>query len=360
MIWKDALAGRRKPELVPTRILHAQAFSPFGQFLSEEAVTKAWEAVAGSRPMAPWMLLGQSDTPTGTRWRLAFTPSLESASQLRKRVGELLLPEALPVHQAMSTRAQAGWSRRQVLWQGRIWIGLWLQDSCERLVQLEDRKRLEEEIRWQESHWPESLGAPAFEIPMTEPTASQCERLAQASPESSLLQPEQELVRSAKALNRRNVALVSTTVVALGVVTAVLGLANLAVHLRLERMQARTARIQPTLVRIERLSSQRQAVLASLETNPQLLRANPDIGHWLRLLARSLEGDVHTQALTLQTREPRGYQASIMLSVPDWGDLEPLQLRLRKMQGVARVSLDQQTRTEGRVHCVAKLEGTWP
>jgi len=30
------------------------------------------------------------------------------------------------------------------------------------------------------------------------------------------------------------------------------------------------------------------------------------------------------------------------------------------MQGVARVSLDQQTRTEGRVHCVAKLEGTWP
>lgn len=360
MVWMDSLAGRRKPGLVPTRLLHAQAFSPFGQFLSEEAVAKAWETLAGSRPVAPWMLLGQSDTPSGTRWRLAFVPSLEAPSRLQARDGELLLPEALPVHRAMAALPQAGWSRRQLRWQGSLWIGLWLQECCERLVKLPHGQALAEELAWQESRWPESQGAPVVEIPPPEPTAALCEELAQASPEASLLPPELELAGSDRALRRRTVAILGTAAAALAVVTGLLAVAGLAVQLQLERMQTRTARIRPTLERIERLELQRNASLTSLSANPQLLQANPDVSRWLRQLARSLEGGVRAQALTLQARAPKGYQASVELSVADWGDLEPLQLRLRGMPGVTRASLDQQTRKEGRVHCVAKLEGTWP
>jgi len=352
------LPRRPAPGFVPTHVLHARGTSPFGQFLSDTDLVRIWEENGGGGEIAPWFLMGSRDTPTGTLWHLAFVPP-RRPEDLQASPEPDLLPEALWVHQLQGRHPSSGWVVQETPAGSDHWLGLWEGQRCVRLVCLSSPADIAAERAWQEQRYPESLGAPRLQAPLTRPTLKQATALLDENPQARILPEAMRLERmEARDLERSRKGTVAAFALLVLVSLALWGARTLALR-ELESTRERTRTLAPVLTRLERLSRDHDRDVQLLNARPQLLAANPATSRWLADILRATQG-ARLESLRLEGGDSSLVTVRMDLEVQTWSELNPLLERLQKVPGVRTARFGQQSRQESKVRAQATLEGTLP
>ncbi|MEN9354405.1 MAG: hypothetical protein RL318_1730 [Fibrobacterota bacterium] len=349
---------RSCPGFASTHVLHARGTSPFGQFLSDQALNDAWEAAGGTGATSPWFLLGSRDTPTGTLWHIAFTPGLPE-TDLSKVRGLQVLPDCLWIHQLQGEKATSGWSLIETTTTQATWMGLWEGDRCVRLARLPAGHGRDAELAWQLRRWPESFGAPRIAVPWVSPTRQQSLKLLEGNPQAELLSDAESAARREENDRRRSHRglLVAASVIA--VITLALWSAKVFTQRGLASMQERTRSLEPDMKRLQRLNQERDQGLERLTAIPELLSRNPSSSRWLGQILSASDG-ARLEGMRLENADSSSASVQLDLEVDQWSQLNPLLERLQKVPGIRSARYEQQSRQEDRVRARIVLEGATP
>lgn len=362
----DDLAGRPRIGLAPTRILVAEVVVPYRQGLDPQSVEERWQALAGGRPMPAWFSLGSLDTPSGTRWRVAFCP-IESSEASLDPDRDVVLPEGLWVFwlQARSGGDSAGWRRLETREGDRRWIGVWDGERCERLqaVAPEGLLAADREEAWCRAHWPESLHGAPLAAAWVPPTVAELRELHDAFPESDLFSAAESLRRERGRRRRQAMVLASATCALLFAVSATLAIAEAGARWRIARENERLALARPQIDRLQRLGAARVDSLRKLSAASAQLARNSRVDLLLKSLVERLPEQAVLGPVVLDAASaPDGadWKITTEMRIPTWDLVRPAVESLQLASGVRAVRIDQQTRRDGQVSTILDIVGRWP
>jgi hypothetical protein len=352
----DLLRGLPRIALSPSHLLAGEVTMPYGHDPSPEAVESAWRASAGDHPCPPWILLGPSDTPNGTVWKLAWCPPRGAAA----RPHEIVLPQAVWALDLLSAASgPQGPHHRIAISPDGVWVGLWDGTDCKRLhgPLASEQEGIERLRAAAASEGIEPGGE--IRVPWSHPAHRALRNLAATRPESDLLDTSESVKRVGERADRTALARVVAVVAIFAAITA--GLASvqaLAWHRRASQ-ESRLAAVRPLLERSARLRQGDVRLLDTLRGMQDALRPNSSADRILVGLSRKIPPSASLQVLTLEG-EDEGWHLRAEAHMDAWDMVEPFARSLRAAPGVKNAVIASQTRSDDGVSAVVELKGIWP
>lgn len=352
----DLLGGHPRVALSPSHLLAGEVTTPYGHDPSPESVESAWRAIARDRPCPPWLLLGPSDTPNGTVWKLAWCPPSGPVPDAT----EIVLPQAAWALELLSAQSGLqGPHLRIADSPAGTWIGLWDNSGCLRLHGPHPSKSIGvERLRAWAAVEAIELGG-EIQAPWSPPSPADLRHLAAQRPESDLLDTGESVRRTGSRADRTALARVAAVVAAFALVTVGLTAVQALSWHRLSTQEKRLSSVRSLLDRSVRLR-ERDALLAdSLRLMRDALRPNSSADRILSGLSRKVPPAASLQVLALDG-DGDTWRMRAETRLPSWDMVEPFSQSLRTIAGVEHVAIASQTRSGDAVSAVVELTGRWP
>lgn len=352
----DLVLGRPRVALAPSRLLAGEVTTPYGNAPNDDLVATAWRTEAGDRDCPPWMILGREDAPSGTIWRFAWCP----ATSAMPEHAEIVLPEALWALELLNDMdAPPGWHLRALESPSGTWVGVWHGSRCDHL-QLPKKDRQEALERGRSGLAKRGIQTPQeLEASWIAPNAARLSELADANPESDLM----EIKESIKRQERRSVtASVARTAVVLGVLAMISGLLGIFQGWHAYQRsseESRLASVKPLVDGAAELAQHRVRDLDSLRSFRDALEPGHAADRIVAGISSALPAGARLQTLALEETST-GWRLRTEARLPDWGSIQPLSQSLRQVAGVTKVTVANQSRQSDAVSAILELEGTWP
>ncbi len=352
----DLILGRPRVALAPSRLLAGEVTTPYGSLPTDDVVSVAWRAQVGDRECPPWMILGRRDAPSGTIWRLAWCPSVGPMPGK----AEIVIPAAAWAFDLMSeVNGPEGWHLRSLESPSGFWVGLWEGSRCEHL-QAPWRER-QEAIQMETSLAAKHGVTHPSELltDWTPPTPGALALLADSSPESDLLCVSDSVQRKEHRDNAASMARTGVVLVVLALVTAGFGLFQ-AWHSHLRTVEeARLESVKALVDRSANLETSRMRVLDTLRTFRDALRRSEAADLVLAGIASNVQAPSRLQVLAMEETSS-GWRIRTEARLPDWNAIQPFTQSIRKIKGVSKVTLANQSRQGEAVSAILEIEGVWP
>ena len=352
----NLVLGRPRVALAPSRLLSGEVTTPYGNIPGDDLVSDAWRAEAGDRDCPPWMILGRRDAPSGTIWRLAWCPP---AGPLPEG-SEIVLPQAAWALECMNaTQGPQGWHLRSLESPFGFWIGLWEGSRCEHLQPPSSDR--DQALRMERALATKRGGPLAQELlsDWTAPEPRDLALLADASPESDLLDAKASLVRNERRAWSCAFARVALVLAVLAMVCGALGALQVWQARERHAQESRLAAVESLVERSSELETVRSRLIDTLLTFQDALHRSEAADLVVAAIAAQVPAGAHLQALALE-ESAAGWRLRTDARLPDWDAIQPFTQALRKIPAVSKVSVANQARQADAISAVVEIEGRWP
>ena len=352
----DLVLGRPRVALAPSRLLAGEVTTPYGNAPTDDVVAAAWRNEAGDRDCPPWMILGREDAPSGTIWRFAWCP----ATSAMPEHAEIVLPEALWALELLNDMdSPPGWHLRALESPSGTWVGIWHGSRCDHL-QLPGKDREQALERGRSGLAKRGIQNPqALDASWIAPNAARLSEMADASPESDLVEIKESIRRQERKSVAASVARTAAVVAALALVSGLLGAFQGWHAYRRSAEESRLQAVKPLVDGAAELARHRERDLASLRSFRDALEPGHAADRVVAGIASALPAGARLQTLALE-QTSTGWRLRTEARLPDWGSIQPLSQGLRQVAGVTKVTVANQSRQADAVSAILEVEGTWP
>lgn len=352
----DLVLGRPRVALAPSRLLAGEVTTPYGNAPTDDVVAAAWRNEAGDRDCPPWMILGREDAPSGTIWRLAWCPPVSAMPDR----AEIVLPEAIWALELLNEMdSPPGWHLRALESPSGTWVGIWHGSRCDQLHL--PRKDRQEALERGRSGLAKRgiLNPQELDASWTAPNPARLSGIADANPESDLVEIKESIRRQEKRSLAASVARTASVLGVLAMVTGLLGAFQGWHAYRRSAEESRLATVKPLVDGAAELVRDRQRDLDSLRSFRDALEPGHAADRVVAGIASALPAGSRLQTLALE-QTSTGWRLRTEARLPDWGSIQPLSQSLRQVAGVTKVTVANQSRQSDAVSAILELEGTWP